>query len=337
MRIWFNKTFSSIKGVFDNLRQYNTGEVTIVCSHTHNTASAFLAADEHHLEPVDPIGMEYLQWCIEFCREHQIDIFWVGKEAALASKHHDLFEAVGTKVLSVADYDTLTLLHDKAQFYTELPPDVAQVMDFVVVNHRDEFDAAIEQLSKNHQKLCVKPAVSVFGLGFRILDTERDSITQILQGSEYHVPLTELRQGMINTPQFDSLLVMEHLGGHEWSVDCVARHGELICAIQRKKSLYAGHGQLIDNNPDIHGMVERLTAHYRLNGIFNAQFKEGRNGVRLLEINPRPSGGFGMACLSGANLAVMALQAFNGEAIETPNIHYYRKITEVKTPVILHD
>ena len=337
MRIWFNKTFSSIKGVFDNLRQYNTGDVTIVCTHTHNTASAFLAADEHHLEPVDPVGMEYLEWCVEFCRTHNIDIFWVGKEAALASKHHDKFAAVGTKVLSVADYDTLTLMHDKARFYTELPSDVAQVMDFVVVNHCDEFDAAIEHLSKTHDKLCVKPAVSVFGLGFRILDTERDSVTQILQGSEYHVPLTELRQGMINTPHFDSLLVMEHLGGHEWSVDCVARHGELICAIQRKKSLYAGHGQLIDNDPDIHCMVERLAQHYCLNGIFNAQFKEGRNGVRLLEINPRPSGGFGMACLSGANLAVMALQAFNGETVETPTIHYYRKITEVRTPVILHD
>lgn len=337
MKIWFNKTFSTIQGVFNNLRQYPTGEVTVVCTHTHNTATAFLAADEHHLEPVDLVGMAYIKWCVEFSKTHQIDIFWVGKEAALASKHHALFEAVGTKVLSVADYDTLTLLHDKARFYTELPADVAQVMDFVVVNHRDEFDAAIEHLSKTHEKLCVKPAVSVFGLGFRILDTERDSITQLLKGVEYEIPLAELRQGMINTPQFDSLLVMEHLNGHEWSVDCAARHGELLCAVQRKKSLFAGHGQLIDNHADIHGMVERLTSHYRLNGIFNAQFKEGRYGVRLLEINARPSGGFGMACLSGANLAVMALQAFNGEPVETANIHYQRKITEINTPVVLRD
>ena len=84
-------------------------------------------------------------------------------------------------------------------------------------------------------------------------------------------------------------------------------------------------------------MVERLTAHYRLNGIFNIQFKEGVHGVRLLEINPRPSGGFGMACLSGANLAVMALQAFKGETVEPAVIHYHRRITEIGTPVILHD
>jgi len=338
MRIWFNKTFSTIQAVLKNLRQcVPAGEVTLICTHTHENASAFLAADERYLEPVDLTGEDYIHWCVSFCAEHKIDIFWVGKEAALASQHHALFEAVGTKVLSVADYDTLTLLHDKARFYTELPSDVAQVMDFVAVNHRDEFDGALETLSAKHEKLCVKPAVSVFGLGFRILDTTRDSITQILSGVEYQIPLQELRQGMLNTPQFDTLLVMEHLNGHEWSVDCAGRHGELLCAVQRKKSLLAGHGQMIDNHPDIQGMVERLTAHYHLNGIFNIQFKEGRYGVRLLEINPRPSGGFGMACLAGANLAAMALQAFKGETVEPATLHYNRRVTEIATPVILHD
>jgi carbamoylphosphate synthase large subunit len=338
MRIWFNKTFSTIQGVFNNLRQsFPAGEVTLVCTHTHNNASAFLAADESHLEPVDLIGEEYIEWCVAFCRDHAIELFWVGKEAALTSKNHALFEEVGTKVLSVADYDTLTLLHDKARFYSELPAHIAQVMDFVAVNHRDEFDSAVAQLSSRHPILCVKPAVSVFGLGFRILDTQRDSISQLLKGVEYQIPFQELRQGMLNTPQFDTLLVMEHLSGHEWSVDCAARHGELLCAVQRKKSLYAGHGQLIDNHPEIQDMVEKLTAYYWLNGIFNIQFKEGQYGVRLLEINPRPSGGFGMACLSGANLAGIALQAFKGETVQPATIHYYRRITEINTPVILHD
>jgi len=69
---------------------------------------------------------------------------------------------------------------------------------------------------------------------------------------------------MNNTSEFNTLLVMEHLGGPEWSVDCAGRHGELICAVQRKKSPLAGHGQTIDNNAEIHGMVTRLTEHYGL-------------------------------------------------------------------------
>ena len=126
-------------------------------------------------------------------------------------------------------------------------------MDFIAVNNRDEFDSAVLTLSAKHERLCVKPAVSVFGLGFRILDTQRDSITHLLKGVEYQIPLQELRQGMNNALEFNTLLVMEHLGGSEWSVDCAGRHGELLCAVQRKKSPLAGHGQTIDNNAEIQG------------------------------------------------------------------------------------
>lgn len=338
MRIWFNKTFSTIGAVFKNLRQsVPAGEAILICTHTHTTAAAFLAADESYLEPAELMGLAYLEWCVDFCHQHNIQLFWPGKEAALISLHHALFQAIGTQIMSVADGDTLTLLHNKADFYADLTPDVAQTMDFIAVNDCDAFDSAVTELSAKHERLCVKPAVSVFGLGFRILDTQRGSITHILKGVEYQIPLQELRQGMVDTPQFNTLLVMEHLGGHEWSVDCAGRRGELLCAVQRKKPLLAGHGQTIGNNAEIQGMVTRLTAHYKFNGLFNIQFKEGVNGPRLLEINPRPSGGFGMACLSGANLAHIALQGIKDESVQQPVIRYGLKVTEVNTPVVLQD
>lgn len=338
MRIWFNKTFSTIAAVFRNLRQsVPAGEITLICTHTHTTASAFLAADESYLEPVELTGQDYLEWCVDFCHQHNIQLFWPGKEAPLISRYHVLFQAIGTQVMSVADYDTLTLLHNKADFYAALSSDVAKIMDFIAVNDCDAFDNAVAELSAKHERLCVKPAVSVYGLGFRILDTQRDSIIQLLKGVEYQIPMQELRQGMNNTKQFDTLLVMEHLGGHEWSVDCAGRHGELLSAVQRKKSLLAGHGQTIDNNAEIDGMALRLTAHYGLNGLFNIQFKDGVNGPRLLEINPRPSGGFGMACLSGANLAHIALQGIKEESFQPPVIRYGLRVGEINTPVVLQD
>lgn len=337
MRIWFNKTFSTIHAVFKNLHQaIPIDEITCIATHTNPAAAVFLGADESYLEPAELTGQDYIEWCVFFCYSHNIDLFWPGKEAPLISKNHHLFQAIGVQVLSVADYDTLTLLHNKADFYTALPPAVAKVMDFIAVNDSEAFDSAVAELSVKHEKLCVKPAVSVFGLGFRVLDT-RDSIIQLLKGVEYQIPVQELRQGMNNTRQFDTLLVMEHLSGPEWSVDCAGRNGELLCAVQRKKSQLIGHGQTIDNNAEIQGMVTRLTAHYRLNGLFNIQFKEGVQGPRLLEINARPSGGFGMACLSGANLAQIVWQSIKGQTILPPAIRYGLKVTEVNTPVVLEE
>jgi len=338
MRIWFNRTFSTIGAVFRQLKAgYPNDEVAIVCTHTHRTATAFLAADEAFLEPPELHGLDYIVWCLDFCREHRIDVFWPGKEAALASKNREQFEAAGVSLMAAADHDTLMLLNNKAHFYQDLPKDIALTMDFIAVNDAEAFDKAVEALSSTHKHVCVKPAVSVYGLGFRILDRDRDSIVHLLKGVEYQIPLQELRDGMRHTPHFDTLLVMEHLGGPEWSVDCAARHGELLCAVQRKKSPLAGHGQSIDNDPDIAGMTERLIRHYRLNGLINIQYKEGESGPRLLEINPRPSGGFGMACLAGANLAKIALEGFKSGTPAIPPLRYGLKISEINTPVVLLD
>ena len=84
-------------------------------------------------------------------------------------------------------------------------------------------------------------------------------------------------------------------------------------------------------------MTLRLVRHYRLNGLINIQYKEGESGPRLLEINPRPSGGFGMACLAGANLAKIALEAIKGNRPEIPALRYGLKVSEINTPVVLQD
>ncbi len=117
MRIWFNKTFSTIGAILRNLRKsVSADEATLICTHTHMTASAFLAADESYLEPSDLTGQAYVEWCVDFCQHSTLTSFWPGKEAALINKLHVLFQGIGVQVLSVADYQTLTLLHDKAVF-----------------------------------------------------------------------------------------------------------------------------------------------------------------------------------------------------------------------------
>ncbi|WP_020561131.1 ATP-grasp domain-containing protein [Thiofilum flexile] len=335
MRIWFNKTFSSISSVLMCLRQaVDIEPITTIVTHTNTAAPAFLVADEYAVEPKGLMGEAYLKWCLQFCEEQAIDVFWVAKEARFLGGQRDKFAAIGTQLLLVAEPEVLALLGRKGDFYRTLPPEVALVMDNIAVHNKTEFDQAVATLSQQHKSLCIKPSVSVFGLGFRVLDTKRDSITHLVKGVEYEIPLSELRAGMENTPEFPEMLVMENLRGYEWSVDCAGDNGQLLCAIQRRK-LAAGLGQLIDNNAEIQGMVERLTQHFKLNGIFNIQFKLGANGPRLLEINTRPSGGFGMACLAGVNLAQLVVQALQGKALSMAPLQYGLRVGEMSMPVIL--
>jgi hypothetical protein len=74
--------------------------------------------------------------------------------------------------------------------------------------------------------------------------------------------------------------------------------------------------------------------------LVNIQFKTDRLGeTKLLEINPRASGGVAMSCLSGINLPYLALcgavDGYGGLDIPAPRLGL--RVTEVGSPVVLPD
>ena len=338
MRVWFNRTFSSVYAAIDLIREADTdGRFHIIYSNANPHATASRVAHEFYVEPTGMYADTYIQWCLDFCREHQVDIFIPGKEATTLAGRHALFEAQGTRVLSAGSPEALALIHDKARFYAGVELPGAPVADFRVFEDVAQFDAAYFELRQLHPKLCVKPARSVFGLGFSILDEERSSAALLLAGAQYHIGLDDMRRGLAELGTFRTMLLMEYLDGHEYSVDCVGEHGRLVTAVARKKPMQAGRGQLIDMRQDILDACAKLASDFGLNGCFNVQFREGAGQLRLLEINPRMSGGIGMACVAGPNLPYIALCGFaDGYGqVAVPAVRDGIRVAELTSPTEL--
>ena len=311
MRVWYNRTFSSVYAAIELIRQADTAHrFTLVHSHPNRHVPAARLADEFHAEPAGLAGEAYVDWCLSFCRRQRIDIFVPGREATLLAGEHARFADAGTRVLSAAPAPMLQLIHDKARFYAETVLPEAPVAEFRRFESLEEFDAAWDALRPRHERLCVKPSHSIYGLGFAVVDEVRSSAALLLAGVEYHIGYQDLRAGLAELGRFRTMLLMEFLDGPEYSVDCVGDHGRLACAVVRRKLAGAGSGQLIDMRPDILDASAKLCAAHGLNGVFNVQFREGGGRPRLLEINPRMSGGIGMACLAGPNLPYLALAGF---------------------------
>jgi carbamoylphosphate synthase large subunit len=270
-------------------------------------AMARLAADEWFIEP-ELSRQAYVDWCLQFCAQNEVHLFVPGKAAINIARRLNEFQDIGTRVLLCADVDTLILLDNKAAFSAEVNQSITPTAETVEVHDLAEFQAAYSDMKQRHSTLCIKPSVSVFGLGFRIIDEKNDALEHILAGQEQMLNIHELIRAMYNKPEFKpSLLLMEFLPGEEWSVDCVAEHGALIYAIQRRKSNEPSKPQYIDNHPDIARMTHVLTQQFRLNGLYNIQFRAGEQGIRVLEINARPSGGSPVACSAGPNLPFEAI------------------------------
>jgi len=311
MRVWYNRTFSSVYAAIKLIREADTeGRFTLIHSNANRHTPAARLAHEFHSEPTGLDNDAYVDWCLAFCRQHRIDIFVPGREATTLAAEHARFADIGTRVLSAAPAPMLKIVHDKARFYADTVLPNAPVAAFRQFENIEEFDAAWNDLRPLHNKLCVKPAHGIYGLGFAIVDEVRSSAALLLAGVEYHVGYEDLRRGLREMGQFKTMLLMEFLDGPEYSVDCVGDNGRLVSAVVRRKLSQAGSGQLIDMRQDILDATASLCADYQLNGVFNAQFREGGGRPRLLEINPRMSGGIGMACLAGPNLPYIALRGF---------------------------
>ncbi len=311
MRVWFNRTFSSVYAAIGLIREADTeGRFHIIYSNANPHVNAARVAHEFFEEPTGLTTEEYVAWCLDFCREQKIDIFVPGKESTVLAGEHARFEAQGTRVLSAGTVPSLELIHNKARFYAEADLPIAPVADFRTFENVEQFNAAYTELRALYPTLCVKPSESVFGLGFAVLDEERSSAALLIAGEQYHIGLEDMRRGLAELGTFRTMLLMEYLDGHEFSVDCVGDNGRLVAAVARKKPRKAGRGQLIDMRQDIVDATTKLTADFGLNGCFNVQYREGGDALRLLEINPRMSGGIGMACVAGPNLPYIALSGF---------------------------
>lgn len=311
-RVWFNKTFSSVHSALTLIRKGDTeGQYRLLCTHPNPHALGPLAADEAAAEPSGLTGEGYVEWCLAFCRERKIDIFVPGKEATLIGRHAQRFLDQGVRVLSAAAPDTLERLHDKARFYAEACAPSAPSPELEVFEDAEAFDAAYERMRMRHEVLCMKPSVSVYGIGFRQISEKKSAFDLMLDGNPYRIDLMSLREMLQRAGHFRPMLLMPFLAGHEFSVDCVALNGELVCAVARRKPLASGEGQTIVVHEDILQACSHLVRQFALNGNVNIQFREGSQGLRILEINPRMAGGIAMACLAGPNLPYLGLVAFD--------------------------
>lgn len=323
--VWFNKCFSSIEGVVHQLRRDWEGGLFLIGSHTDANFAALNCFDLSEIEPVEISPNAYADWCIGFCIRNQVDVFIPGRYRDVIADRQADFKANGIGLVVAGDGEIIRLFEDKGRFLSQVPEGIP-VHEFRRVRTWAEFSDAAEEISKSGHRVCFKPAVGTFGLGFHIIDDGLTARKRLLGAVPYRISSSELR-GILDTGEpFPELLVMEYLGGSEFSVDVLAHEGEVLAMVCRRKPFngrlrVAGTSrmsvvrerqcQILAREPQIEQMVRKLAAHFRLGGIFNAQFRspaELPERPHLLEINGRMSGGLPYVGLSGLNLVLLAIR-----------------------------
>lgn len=334
-KVWFNRWFSVAFHYMNSIRNNEDGaQFKMYATHPDRTHMALQAADYTDTEPV--LGDDdYVDFALDFCKKHGIDVFIPRLHMYAIAKHIDLFEKVGTKVTVCRDLELLENLLEKQKFYEAIrEKNIIAIPDYHVVNTADEFMAAYEALVSAGHQVCMKPTNAEGGMGFRIISNGRDTLSDLFGTVTPYLSTEQVYKTLSSVDRFEDLMVMELLNGFEYSIDCLASaSGELLAAVPRRKA--DGRLRLLEEVPELIEIAHQVAATYKIPFNYNIQVKYNQGVPKLLEINPRMSGGLHVTCLSGINFPYLAVKSILGEHVDSQKPNYGILASHIEKYVIM--
>lgn len=320
LNIWLNRTYATNYWFLHMLRNNpDHRSVRLFATHTDETSPVLQAADVALPEP-PLVGDAYVDWALDFCRTHAINVLLPGKGIAEIAARSADFAALGVTVLA-SPAASINLLDDKCATYASARTLGLPVPPWRQAQGADELEAAVQSLRDElepDEKVCLKPLSGVGAEGFRVLSDAPLSLDDLLAPPAHRVRLDEVTGALRAAEAVDravpALMVMPYMSSPEISVDCLSdSYGDLLAALPRAK---AGRRRtFLDDTPQAIDIARQVTSAYQLAYLSNTQLRWWRGELALLEVNTRPSGGLFAASLTGVNLPWAAVRlAVDGDA-----------------------
>lgn len=305
-------------GIIRCLQQDERIQLTVADA-DENATGKYLSGDFVVIPKAD--ADDFIPALLKICRERGIHILMslVTRELFHLAEYRNEFEQGGTKVL-VSSHEAITVANDKSKCYQFLQEKKIPVPKFFVVKTIEQFQLVAKQLGWPGNEFCFKPSVSNGSRGFRIVSNNFDAHDWLFHQKPNSVYMRhEEAVRILSSKPFPELLVTEYLPGEEYSVDCLAYHGEakLVAPRLRKKMIngISVQGEFV-NDEKIISYCQSIIKALQLHGNIGIQVKRNAEGkALLLEINPRVQGTIVAGLGAGINLPLLAVKQELGLSI----------------------
>lgn len=337
MRVWFNHWFSTAYHLINLIKEGDPGKFVVVGSSANSWAIYQRACDEWYVEPDGLSPEEYVSFCLDFCREHRIDIFAPRRNMTAVVRHRDEFAALGVKLLADADAEKIDLLDNKRKTYAFFKEAGFSCIPEIRIAHSlDEFDAAYGELQAVSTRVCYKLVVDEGARSFRVIDDRIERPSALLEKPGMKVTLAAARKILSGYDFSIPILLMPYLSEVEISVDAlVTRRGNLVIPRYKTSKRYSE----VIFSQEVMKLCGEMMDLLGMRMPMNLQFKKEQGKLYLLEINPRMSGGLQLSCkASGIDLPSIAINQLLGIEKAWAYPEYERqKVVHIETPICLYE
>jgi carbamoyl-phosphate synthase large subunit len=244
-----------------------------------NVISRHIADKFYVVPPYD--AWNYIPEILRICKKEGVDLIFPESsyEVEVLSRAKELFEFTGI-VLATSDHDVLHIANNKYETYKKL---IASDCIPKFAHFNGHIRDWIYKFGYPDKKVCIKPAFSKGGRGFKIIDatmSKEDILNQ--RGNKY----TTLE--FIDDIYFKDYLIMEYLEGEEIDSMVLCYEGEpLVITHKTREKENRGtitYGELV-KRPKLDKYIKEILKKIPLSYNVSIQFKGGK----LIEINPRTS------------------------------------------------
>lgn len=303
-------------GILKCLQQEKTFHITIADANP-NAVGRYMNSD---FETIPFAGdPSFAETILALCKKKNIQLILplVTRELIPLSLYQGKFEQAGVK-LAISPTASLEIANNKSMLYQFLQWRSIAVPDFRIVDGSaplatEQFKQAVEELDYPNKAVCFKPSVSNGSRGFRIISEQMNELDLLFnhKPTSTYISLNDAIR-ILSSGLFPELLVSEYLPGEEYSVDCLANHGDIIVIAPRLRTKMINgisvEGEFV-NEEKIIAYCRQIVKELQLHGNIGIQVKRSTaDQFLILEINPRVQGTVSAGLGAGINLPVLAIK-----------------------------
>ena len=314
--VYFNQWFSSISNIIKDLKERNP-EIYVIASSKNEDHAYKNVVDKFIVEDWTGNDSNYIDWLVATLKENKVSIFFAKKHSKAISANIDrLNELEVTTILE--DMQTISLMDDKKEVYRILSKN-SELSKYIPLYCTETGLDAVKQFAleqyKTNNPWCFKLNDDEGGASFRAVEQKEMDFNSLYKFRVNSLSKQEADKfiSKLSTEQADKLIFMELLDSPEISIDCYDSKKGFI-AICREK-IGGTRVQKLYYNKQLSKICENIKDTFDLKYPFNVQFrvKHGKDSfdienLRLLEINPRLSGGIYYSTFLGMNIADVCLK-----------------------------
>ncbi|AVH55308.1 MULTISPECIES: ATP-grasp domain-containing protein [Streptomyces] len=311
VRVWLNRTYAENVFFMDQLRSNpQSRPVEIHATHGDPDSPILAAADTAAMEPEGLSPRAYVEYALDQCARHDIDVFVPVLHQAAIVAHRAEFAALGTALLA-PPAEAVAVFQDKATAYQAVQAVGVPVPPWWRVRTEEELLTAVEALESAGHKACFKPAAGAGGVGFRIITRSSFSLAHLGGFPSPYVPLNLVLDALRAADHPVDWLVMPLLDEPEVSVDCLTGPDDRVrMAVGRTKN---GRRRGFTLHPSWIEPARLLAEAFGLHYLTNIQFRMFGDEPVLMDVNTRPAGGLHQLSLCGVNAPWAAVRLALGE------------------------